>query len=277
MYPPLMKNGEPFVLRGHSDRGVLLIHGFTGSPTYLRHLAAYLHQWGFHVVVMRLAGHGSTPEILAKTTAEEWKDSAMEAWNILKDLAPHRSIVGVSLGGALALHLAAQGGLAVDRVVSIAAPIYLKWMRGVGRLLPALAPIHPFVYKRRLQVASREELVDLGFYDRIPLSALHALMTFVREEVRPALPAVRVPTMIAHALGDDKVHPKSAKYIYSRVGASQKELLWLPHAAHDPFQDMVDADLYFKILDFLSQSDHLAYVPRAPQPALASAMAAWSS
>ena len=177
MDPFSVQSGEPFVFRGNSDRGVLLIHGFTGSPSYLRHLAAYLNQWGFHVVVMRLAGHGSTPEILAKTTAGDWKHSALEAWNVLKDLAPRRSLMGVSLGGALALHLAAQEGLAVERVVSIAAPIYLKWMQGIGRLLPFIQPFHPYVYKRRLQVANRQELMDLGFYDRIPLAALHALMT----------------------------------------------------------------------------------------------------
>jgi esterase/lipase len=75
-----------------------------------------------------------------------------------------------------------------------------------------------------------------------------------------------------HSPADDKVHPNSAKYIYNHVGAQKKQLIWLPQATHDPFQDGVNADVYFKILDFLSQSDHLAHIPPAPQPTLVPAL-----
>jgi len=54
---------EAFFKEGN-DVGVLVIHGFTGSPGSMRDLAQFYADQGFTVALPRLAGHGTTPEDL---------------------------------------------------------------------------------------------------------------------------------------------------------------------------------------------------------------------
>ena len=65
----LMAGAEPFFLPGRSE-GVLLLHGFTGSPSEMKLYGAYLQQCGYTVLAIRLAGHGTSPEDLERVTAE---------------------------------------------------------------------------------------------------------------------------------------------------------------------------------------------------------------
>ena len=57
----ITSGAEPFLLPGGS-KGVLLIHGFTGSPSEMILLGNYLYRQGYTVLGVRLAGHGKTVE-----------------------------------------------------------------------------------------------------------------------------------------------------------------------------------------------------------------------
>ena len=69
---------EPYLLQAGSI-GVLLIHGFTASPTELRPVGTYLHERGFTVLGARLTGHGTRLNDLRATARSDWEVSAHSA------------------------------------------------------------------------------------------------------------------------------------------------------------------------------------------------------
>lgn len=66
----ILSGAEPFLLSG-SSKGVLLIHGFTGSPSEMVLLGEYLYKQGYTVLGVRLAGHGTNVEEMAITNWQE--------------------------------------------------------------------------------------------------------------------------------------------------------------------------------------------------------------
>ena len=105
----IMEGAEPFFLPGGST-GVLLIHGFTGLPAELVMMGRYLQQRGCTVLGVRLAGHGTTVEDMSHMTAEDWLDSVRDGYAVLRGSCEHIFVAGHSMGGLLALLLAAEKG-----------------------------------------------------------------------------------------------------------------------------------------------------------------------
>jgi len=106
-YPPQPGDLEPFRL-GSGDRGVLLIHGFCGTPPEMRGLGEHLAASGFRVHGALLKGHGTTPEDLASTRWTDWAESADAQLAELRKECAQVFVSGQSMGGALSLVLAAR-------------------------------------------------------------------------------------------------------------------------------------------------------------------------
>src|SRR5256885_14377412 len=128
---------QPFRIRG-GTRGCLLIHGFAGTPPEMRGLGEYLAADGYDVMGPLLAGHGLTPEAMALTRWTDWAASAQLAYETLRQDCTEGFVAGQSLGGTLALHLAATNP-DVKGVVAIGAmgsPTYFRdWrIKGIGPL-----------------------------------------------------------------------------------------------------------------------------------------------
>src|ERR1700685_394618 len=69
--PKMVAGAEPCEAAG-GPVGVLLCHGFTGSPQALRPWAEYLADQGLTVSLPRLPGHGTTWQDLARTGWRDW-------------------------------------------------------------------------------------------------------------------------------------------------------------------------------------------------------------
>jgi carboxylesterase len=102
-----MPGAEP-VRHDGGPVGVLLCHGFTGTPASLAEWAAYLAEAGHAVSVPRLPGHGTTWQEMNRTRWQDWY-AAVER-ELLELADRHDSVVvgGLSMGGGLALRLAQQ-------------------------------------------------------------------------------------------------------------------------------------------------------------------------
>lgn len=74
--------------------------------------------------VARLAGHCTSPEDLARTSWEEWVASGRRALHHLRDRCRAVAVAGLSMGGAIALHMAATED--PDAVVAMATPVRLR-------------------------------------------------------------------------------------------------------------------------------------------------------
>src|SRR5258708_13280958 len=123
--PPMAGDLEPFRL-GSGDRGVLLIHGFCGTPPEMRGLGEHLAQSGFRVHGALLAGCGTTPEELAATNWTDWVASAQAQLDELKHECSQVFVAGQSMGGTLSLILAARNPDLVA-LATCAALVDLGW------------------------------------------------------------------------------------------------------------------------------------------------------
>jgi carboxylesterase len=110
-------------------RGVLCIHGFTGSPYEMRGLGEALAKRGMTVRGMALPGHATRIEDLYEKTWRDWVEGVTAEFDGLAGRCDRVAVVGQSLGGLLALYLATLRAPAA--VVSLAAPLWLEGFGGV--------------------------------------------------------------------------------------------------------------------------------------------------
>ena len=119
----ITSGAEPFLLPGGS-KGVLLIHGFTGSPSEMILLGNYLYRQGYTVLGVRLAGHGTTVEEMANTNWHEWYHSACDGYHLLRGICSEISVIGLSMGGLLAMRIGRD--FPVKKIISMSAPVYIS-------------------------------------------------------------------------------------------------------------------------------------------------------
>src|SRR5579859_1859428 len=105
----LLPGAEPFEAApggAYGRVGVLLCHGFTGSPQSLRPWARHLAEAGFRVSLPLLPGHGTRWKDLQSTTWQDWYAEVDKALRVLREDCDSVFVAGLSMGGGLALRLA---------------------------------------------------------------------------------------------------------------------------------------------------------------------------
>jgi len=236
----IIAGAEPFFLPG-GRRGVLLIHGFTGLPAEMRLLGEYLHRRGYTVLGVRLSGHATNIQDLVRQRAEDWLDSARDGYALLSGACAQVAVIGHSMGGLLALALAAEKKVA--QVVTLAAPIYIAEERGIEALPPREQCAGLTVPKARRRLKNVPPAVNCT-YRQMPLISVHELLDVIGK-VKPRLPEVLAPILIMQSRADHTAAPRSADYIYEHVGSRVKEMFWLEKAGHllplEPERELVFA------------------------------------
>lgn len=225
----------PFDLDGDGDVGVVCVHGFTGTPYEVRYLGDQLAGAGFQVHGLRLPGHGTDLAALDATQWQDWADAVEDAFDTMRLLCRTVAVVGQSLGGLLALHLAARRP-DVASVASLAAPL---WLDGLGRRVArwaeagTLERVAPWL--RSIPKFSGSDVRDLRVraenpcYDAIPLRALGELVRYMRV-VDEALPQITQPLLVMHATQDHTAPVACAYRIAERARAQRLRIL--PRSYH---------------------------------------------
>ena len=209
---------EPFFFpRG--PRAVLLVHGFTATPQEMRFLGEYLADRGYTTLGVRLAGHATHLRDLARTTWRDWAASVEDGWHILRSAGYAQiAVVGLSLGGALALYHAAR--FPVEAVGVLAAPYRLP-DHPLIPLLPVLRWILPNWSKRfwRPPLVDRGRLADVHLsYSAYPIRSLLEFRDFLTH-LHGHLHRVTAPVLFVYATGDSSA-PVSQMDLYARAVSS---------------------------------------------------------
>lgn len=214
---------EPFRFE-NGPTACLLLHGFAGSPAEVRPLGEYLAAHGVTVTAPLLPGHGTDPEDLRRTRWPEWVRAAEAEWHELQQHYERVHLVGFSMGGLVALYLAAHRPAA--SIVSLSTPIRLAdWRQILVPLAQYFVPYYP------ARVRNPEIASQLDSYDRFPVATIHSLIRFARQ-VRKDLPRVGAPLLAVQGERDKWIAEESADYILANAGSKVKEKLTLPGRNH---------------------------------------------
>ena len=221
---PVRPGAEAFSL-GEGPVGVLMVHGFTGSPASMRPIGARLAARGLAVEGVRLPGHGTDIDDLRTRRWTEWVDEAGRGLDALR--ARCRTVVafGQSMGGAVVLRLVASRPAGVQGIAlanpyvfdarHLLIPVGRLFLREVGGVANDIAK------------PGEDENAD----ERMPVPAVAEMASMLRR-VRRDLPSIRVPAVILVSGADHVIPRGSARKVYERIGSERKELVPCPHSFH---------------------------------------------
>jgi carboxylesterase len=240
-----MKGAEPFLLPG-SEHGVLLVHGFTGSPSEMRLLGEYLNQEaGFTVLAPRLSGHGSVVRDMENLRWPQWYSAVEDAYHILQALCSTISVVGLSMGGLLTIKLSTE--YRVHKIVSLNSPIFIADKR--LKYLPVVQLFRKYEHKKRRKLPDLDPVYSV-YYEKVPLKSITSLQALIRH-IEEKLPEVKVPILVVQSKHDHTVRPESGLYIYENVGSIHKEMRWFDRSGHLISLDVEREEAFKVIMDYL--------------------------
>jgi carboxylesterase len=228
----IIKGGEAIDLREEGSHGVLLLHGFGDTPQTLSLFANHLSKAGLGVFVPLLPGHGRSMTEFTRSGAEDWIRAAEDAFLDMRSRYRIVSVSGLSMGGALAVIVAARHRDIASLVLFAPYLGMPRWMRAVamthwvwGRVVGPLNASSPLSIHDPLE---REKNLSYG---QVTGRTIHELARVVGR-ARRVLPQVFVPTLIIQSREDPRVSPRVGEYALKRIGAGEKQMVWTSGAGH---------------------------------------------
>jgi carboxylesterase len=230
---------------GTGPVGVLLCHGFSGTPQSMRPWAEHLERAGYRVSLPRLPGHGTSWTEMNLTTWPDWYGCVERAFLELEDECEQVFVVGLSMGGALSLRLAEQFGSRVAGLVLVNPVINITDPRMkvlfLLRALPSLGGIVNDIAKPG---------VDECGYDRNPLRALYS-QTFLWRDVVDNLAKVDQPLLVYRSLNDHVGDPSSVELIRAEVKSADHSYVELTRSYHVATLDYEADDIFDGSVKFI--------------------------
>ena len=209
----ILTGAEPFNHDG-SDVGVLLCHGFTGTPQSMRPWGEYLRDRGYTVRVPLLPGHGTTWQEMNRTRWQDWYACVDQAFRELHQTCERVIVGGLSVGGALALQLAQEHGPRISGLVLVNPAVKSDDPR--GRLLPVMKHLIGSLEAVGNDI-KKPGVTELA-YPRTPLKAAHSVALSWREVVRD-LPEVTQPVLLLRSPQDHLIPASSSALVLSRISS----------------------------------------------------------
>jgi carboxylesterase len=228
--------------------GCVLLHGFTAAPKEMRPLGDYLAAQDYTVRGVRYAGHGTSPQDLARTTRHDWIASTEAAVQELRGRCTQVWSIGLSLGGLISLHLAERH--LVDGVCAIAPALYPPDRRmAIARWL---TPFMPYSHKDLADLHDPIALAEHADYELFPTRAVAELNALMRQ-TRRALHQIDVPLLLIFARHDRVVALDTLDTIWARVAATDKQQLILERGGHIVTEDYDKEIAFATIGQFMQQ------------------------
>jgi carboxylesterase len=220
--------------------GVLLVHGYTGSPASMRPWAEYLNQKGFTVRVPLLPGHGTKPEDLNEVKWEEWPAKVEAELAELFKTCSKVFICGLSMGGGTTLNVATRYSNRINGIILVNPMIH------VAMVSPQLAFVLSRFQKMRKSVGDdikRPGISEWG-YDALPTRGIHQLLIMLKY-TRARLHDVTVPMQLFHSVDDHTLPVSNTEIIMRGVGSRIKQRIELTNSYHVATLDY-DAEIIFE-------------------------------
>ncbi len=211
-----------------SNIAFLSVHGFCADIDEMASLADFLYDRNIASFSVRLSGHGTKPEDLAKKSWRDWYESALEGLEFVKSWdMEHTFISGLSMGALLCLNLSINEP-------NIAGQVLFSPAVKIGGIAAKFVPILKRIIRyREVDLSYIPEMYDLPRtkYSREPLSAIHELLKLA-DHTREILGQVHIPTLVVQAGSDKTIDPSSGKYVFDEISSKDKQLEVIQDAEH---------------------------------------------
>jgi carboxylesterase len=245
----VLPGAAAFSHHGTTSSGVLTLHGFTGNPSSVALQARALADAGHHVESPRLPGHGTTIDDMLDTGWSDWTAEVEAAYERLTRRASCIAVLGLSMGGTLALWTALRR----------------RELRGIVCVNPLTVPPPPDVVEMvRELVAGGQRVVpgvgsDLADPDAVeiayPGTPLGPLASLVDEGVSPIAHRygeITAPLLLFTSRQDHVVDPMNSEHLAATHGG-EVEHVWLERSYHVATQDYDRDDINERVLRFVAR------------------------
>lgn len=240
MTAPTIPGAEAYSHIGNGDVGVLVLHGFTGNPGSMRALAEACATAGFHVELPQLAGHGTAIEDMIPTRWADWSGDAEKAYQVLSKRAKKIVVMGLSMGGALTLWMAAQhpeacGIVCVNPATQPQTSDVIDMLQG---MIDAGTVMVEAIGSDIADPSAHETA-----YPGTPLAAMKSFLSEGLAPLAPRYPSIKMPMLLYTSTQDHVVLPSDSDAVAAAYGGPVERVI-LERSYHVATQDY-DKDIIF--------------------------------
>lgn len=216
----MMMTNDQVLFHGSNGQAVLLLHGVSSGAAQMVPLGKFLNDCGYTVHCCNIAGHGTYPKELLRTSYEDMIEKAHYDFDQLRRHFDKVYVGGLSMGGCLSLALASQRE-DVAGVLSISTPLPMS----PGNAFTVQYPEDQEFFHRDLGGKQGIARYYHIHYEEIAVRVCRELGNLSDYLARPGcLEAVRCPALIAQAQDDEAAEPDSCRKIFDRIGSAHKVL-----------------------------------------------------
>ena len=233
---------KSYDLNKDSNRGVLILHGFSSTTYETLPLAEFLSKRGFRAVAPNLPGHGTTVEDCNSKKFQDWLDFVDVKLAELSSECDEVSVVGLSMGAVLSLYLATF--FPMNKLIVCATVLKFKNPYVVNLLIPL---VNKFL-KQRKKPFKKNPHKNWSGYDHYPLTALNEFRK-LNQYVSKKLSKVTCPTLYIHSTNDRLSNYENVNFVMDNISAKAKEKLIVKDASHHLFYESKDKNTIFESIN----------------------------
>ena len=220
---PVLPGAESFFFKGNQI-GILICHGFVGTPQSVRFLGEHLASKGFSVYGVRLKGHGTHYEDMEKCIYQDWLQSIEDGYYFLRKHCQEIFVIGQSMGGTLTLNLTNKhrninGIMLINAAIKSIPPMERYKNRDLPRYINEGEP------------DIKDKSVIEITYPKAPVRSIHQLFALM-DETRDKLPTISCPVLAFQSEEDHVVPPENGKYLMDAIQSDVKEMISLTNSYH---------------------------------------------
>lgn len=248
----LPKEGNERIEHNGSSIGVLIIHGLAATPYEVKSIAQELEKENHTIIAPILSGHGTTAEKLSKTTRQQWYATVEKEYSKLIQKTNKIYIVGVSLGGALALKLAEE-----KKITGLI-------LIGTPRMLADTKTKYSGTLKYIIPYTNRHLTPELQkhYYAVFPTNAIYEL-TLLLEETAGKLDKITAPTIIFQSATDNRITQESAEYLYDSIASKNKQIIIFENTTHVIIDNTTYTNYVEKqVAKFINENEKIKNAPQ---------------